>query len=65
MIIVSQDKMETINFDNIVRLSISNNLNGQFLIECHNFWDDFETVIGLYATEERAKRSITRDNGIL
>ena len=55
MIIVSQDKTETINFDNIVRLSISNNMNGQFLIECHNFCDDFETVIGLYSTEERAK----------
>lgn len=55
MLIVSQDKTELINFDNIVRLSVDVNMNGQFLIEAHNFSDDFETVIGLYETEERAK----------
>ena len=55
MIIVSQEKTEAINFDNIVRLSVSPNTSGQFLIEVHNFCDDFETVIGIYETEERAK----------
>jgi len=55
MIIVSQDKTELINFSNIVRLEVSNNAEGQALIEGHNFCDDFETVIGLYNTEERAK----------
>ena len=55
MIIVSQDKTELINFDNIVRLSVDVNTNGKFLIEAHNFCDDFETVIGFYKTEERAK----------
>lgn len=49
MIIVSQDKTELINFSNIVRLEVSNNAEG------HNFCNDFETVIGLYNTEERAK----------
>lgn len=56
MIIVSQDKTELINFSNIVRLEVSNNAEGQALIEGHNFCDDFETVIGLYKTEERAKK---------
>lgn len=55
MIIVSQDKSEVINFNNVVRLEVSNNTHGQALIEVHNFCDDFETVIGLYKTEERAK----------
>lgn len=55
MIIVSQNKTELINFSNIVRLAVSNNAEGQALIEVHNFCDDFETVIGLYKTEERAK----------
>ena len=55
MIIVSQDKTEIVNFNNIVRLSVSLNTSGQFLIEAHNFCDDFETVIGLYETEKRAK----------
>jgi len=55
MIILSQDKNEIINFNNIVRLSVSNNSKGQFLIEAHNFCDDFETVIGFYETQERAK----------
>lgn len=55
MIIVSQDKTELINFSNIVRLEVSNNAEGQALIEVHNFCDDFETVIGIYRTEERAK----------
>lgn len=50
MLIVSQDKTELINFSNIVRLGVSNNTQGQVLIFC----DDFETVIGLYRTEERA-----------
>ena len=54
MLIVSQDKTELINFSNIVRLGVSNNTQGQVLIEVHNFYDDFETVIGLYRTEERA-----------
>lgn len=56
MIIESQDKTELINFSNIVRLEVSNNAEGQALIEGHNFCDDFETVIGLYKTEERAKK---------
>ena len=43
------------NFCNIVRLEVSNNAEGQALIEGHNFCNDFETVIGLYNTEERAK----------
>ncbi len=43
MIIVSQDKTELINFNNIVRLSVSPNTSGEFLIEAHNFCDDFET----------------------
>lgn len=55
MIIVSQDKTELINFNNIVRLSADVNANGEFLIEAHNFCDDFETVIGIYKSEERAK----------
>lgn len=55
MLILSQDKSEVINFNNVVRLEVSNNTQGQALIEVHNFCDDFETVIGLYRTEERAK----------
>lgn len=55
MIIVSQDETDLINFNNIVRLSVDVNTNGEFLIEAHNFCDDFETVIGVYGTKERAK----------
>ncbi len=55
MIIVSQARTELINFNNIVRLSVDVNANGEFLIEAHNFCDDFETVIGLYKTKERAQ----------
>lgn len=60
MIIVSQDKAEVINFNNIVRLSADVNTNGEFLIEVHNFCDDFETVIGFYETEERAKEVLQK-----
>lgn len=56
MVILSQDKTQIINFDNIVYLWIQNPLendNAEFEIVTET--DGISTGIGFYKTEERAK----------
>lgn len=52
MVIVSQDKMEIVNFDNIENIWICSDEEGRFTIEATA---DTNTSLGYYATEERAK----------
>lgn len=63
MIIVSQDKMEIFNFDEIFRLYVDNWSNEEFATEPNCFCIKAEkssdnmicTFLGEYKTEERAK----------
>lgn len=63
MSIISQDKMEVYNFDEIFRLYVDNWLNGEFAIEPNCFCIKAEksndnmicAFLGGYKTEERAK----------
>ena len=52
MIIVSQDKMEIVNFQNIENIWISADEEGRFTIEATA---DTNTTLGYYSTEKRAK----------
>lgn len=51
MIIVSQDKREIINFENITEIVVENN---QITIT-DDVYKEYGEIIGNYATEERAK----------
>ena len=52
MIIVSQDRTEIINFDNVDSIWICPDEDGKFTIEATA---DTNAMMGYYATEERAK----------
>lgn len=54
MIIVSQDKTQILNFDNINYLYVSKIVDDNFAIEI-NYSDCNYNVIARYKTEERAK----------
>lgn len=54
MIIVSQNKKKVINFDNIQYINIFQNQLWAGNIP-NNQLGDFDTVLGTYKTEERAK----------
>ena len=52
MIIVSQDKKEIVNFDNIENIWINTESEGRFTIEATA---DTNSTLGYYESEERAK----------
>jgi len=53
MIIVSQDKMELVNFDKVENIWICPDEEGRFTIEATA---DTNATLGYYKTEERAKK---------
>ena len=57
MIIVSQDKTEIVNFDNVNSLWICPDEEGRFTIEATA---DTNTTLGYYETEERAKEVLQK-----
>ena len=62
MIIVSQDKTEIVNFENIEVLGIGNpleNNNGKFAIIANAITDN-QYILGVYETEERAKEVLQK-----
>lgn len=52
MIIVSQDKEEVVNFDNVESIWIDSDEEGRFSIEATA---DTNSTLGYYKTKERAK----------
>ncbi len=54
MLIISQDKTQIFNFDNINYLHMGKNLDNDFAVEI-NYSDCNYNVIARYKTEERAK----------
>ena len=54
MIIVSQDKDEIVNFDNIGKIYIDYS-NGNYEVSCTDIKGCYLTRLGEYKTEERAK----------
>ena len=54
MIIVSQDKAEIVNFENVVTMRLG--YNGKHIVRAEN--KDKVCELGEYATEERAKEVI-------
>lgn len=56
MIIVSQDKMELVNFNTIQNIWICPDEEGRFTLEASA---DTNSTLGYYKTEERAKEILT------
>lgn len=54
MIIVSQDKDEIVNFDNIAHIFVSKDSDKHYSIE-YGKMNSSSELLGIYATEERAK----------
>ena len=61
MIILSQDKKEIINFDNVNLIRVQNDGSIVTYDNTYNEQTGISSVLGKYETEERAKKNITRN----